>query len=83
VRLVTARFSNLPPTCRRGSARPPSQGTGPRSTLFIRNRRRARGPALIKGVPPALRRIRSNVHEAAQVMGADPSRVWREVDLRR
>ena len=38
------------------------------------------GPALTKNDPPALRRIRSNLHEAAPVMGADPSRAWREVD---
>jgi thiamine transport system permease protein len=39
------------------------------------------GPAPTKNDPPALHRIRSNLHEAAPVMGADPPRVWREVDL--
>ena len=38
------------------------------------------GPAPTKGAPPALRRIRSNLPEAALVMGADPPRVWREID---
>jgi len=38
-------------------------------------------PFVVRTITPALRSIRSNLHEAAQVMGADPSRVWREVDL--
>ena len=38
-------------------------------------------PFVVRTITPALRSIRSNLREAAQVMGADPSRVWREVDL--
>jgi thiamine transport system permease protein len=38
-------------------------------------------PFVVRTITPALRSIRSNLHEAAQVMGADSSRVWREVDL--
>jgi thiamine transport system permease protein len=38
-------------------------------------------PFVVRTITPALRSIRSNLREAAQVMGADPARVWREVDL--
>jgi thiamine transport system permease protein len=38
-------------------------------------------PFVVRTITPALRSIRSNLREAAQVMGADPSRIWREVDL--
>ncbi len=38
-------------------------------------------PFVVRTITPALRSIRSNLHEAAQVMGADSSRVWREIDL--
>jgi thiamine transport system permease protein len=38
-------------------------------------------PFVVRTITPALRSIRSNLREAAQVLGADPSRVWREVDL--
>ncbi|HTP09151.1 MAG TPA: iron ABC transporter permease [Anaerolineae bacterium] len=38
-------------------------------------------PFVVRTITPALRSIRSNLREAAQVMGANPSRVWREVDL--
>ncbi|CAG0928192.1 Putative 2-aminoethylphosphonate transport system permease protein PhnU [Thermoflexales bacterium] len=38
-------------------------------------------PFVVRTITPALRSIRSNLREAAAVMGADPSRVWREVDL--
>lgn len=38
-------------------------------------------PFVVRTITPALRSIRSNLHEAAQVMGADPARVWREIDL--
>jgi thiamine transport system permease protein len=38
-------------------------------------------PFVVRTITPALRSIRSNLREAAQVMGADSSRVWREIDL--
>jgi thiamine transport system permease protein len=38
-------------------------------------------PFVVRTITPALRSIRSNLREAAQVLGADPSRVWREIDL--
>jgi len=38
-------------------------------------------PFVVRTITPALRSIRSNLREAAQVMGADPARVWREIDL--
>jgi thiamine transport system permease protein len=38
-------------------------------------------PFVVRTITPALRSIRSNLHEAAQVLGADPARMWREVDL--
>jgi thiamine transport system permease protein len=38
-------------------------------------------PFVVRTITPALRSIRSNLREAAQVMGADPTRVWREIDL--
>jgi thiamine transport system permease protein len=38
-------------------------------------------PFVVRTITPALRSIRSNLREAAQVMGADPSHVWREIDL--
>lgn len=38
-------------------------------------------PFVVRTITPALRSIRSNLREAAAVMGADPARVWREVDL--
>ncbi len=38
-------------------------------------------PFVVRTITPALRSIRSNLREAAAVLGADPSRVWREIDL--
>jgi len=38
-------------------------------------------PFVVRTITPALRSIRSNLREAASVMGANPWRVWREVDL--
>jgi thiamine transport system permease protein len=38
-------------------------------------------PFVVRTITPALRSIRSNLREAAEVMGADPSHVWREIDL--
>jgi thiamine transport system permease protein len=38
-------------------------------------------PFVVRTITPALRGIRANLREAASVMGADPLRVWREVDL--
>ena len=38
-------------------------------------------PFVVRTITPALRSIRSSLREAAEVMGADPSRVWREIDL--
>lgn len=38
-------------------------------------------PFVVRTITPALRSIRSNLREAAEVMGADPARVWREIDL--
>lgn len=38
-------------------------------------------PFVVRTIAPALRSIRSNLREAASVMGANPWRVWREVDL--
>ena len=38
-------------------------------------------PFVVRTITPALRSIRSNLREAAAVMGANPLRVWREVDL--
>jgi thiamine transport system permease protein len=38
-------------------------------------------PFVVRTITPALRSIRSHLREAAQVMGADSSGVWREVDL--
>jgi thiamine transport system permease protein len=38
-------------------------------------------PFVVRTITPALRSIRSNLREAARVMGANPWRVWREVDL--
>jgi thiamine transport system permease protein len=38
-------------------------------------------PFVVRAITPALRSIRSNLREAAAVLGADPSRVWREIDL--
>ena len=38
-------------------------------------------PFVVRTITPALRGIRSNLREAAAVMGANPLRVWREVDL--
>ena len=38
-------------------------------------------PFVVRTITPALRSIRSNLREAASVMGADAWRVWREVDL--
>ncbi len=38
-------------------------------------------PFVVRTITPALRSIRSNLREAASVMGATPWRVWREVDL--
>jgi thiamine transport system permease protein len=38
-------------------------------------------PFVVRTITPALRSIRSNLREAAEVLGANPSRVWREVDL--
>ncbi|NTU65714.1 MAG: iron ABC transporter permease, partial [Chloroflexi bacterium] len=38
-------------------------------------------PFVVRTITPALRSIRSNLREAAEVMGADRSRVWREIDL--
>jgi thiamine transport system permease protein len=38
-------------------------------------------PFVVRTITPALRSIRSNLREAAEVMGADPTRVWREIDL--
>jgi thiamine transport system permease protein len=38
-------------------------------------------PFVVRTITPALRSIRSNLREAAQVLGADSSHVWREIDL--
>lgn len=38
-------------------------------------------PFVVRTITPALRSIRSNLREAAEVMGANPARVWREIDL--
>ena len=38
-------------------------------------------PFVVRTITPALRSIRSNLREAAATLGADPARVWREVDL--
>ncbi len=38
-------------------------------------------PFVVRTITPALRSIRSNLREAAAVLGANPSRVWREIDL--
>ena len=38
-------------------------------------------PFVVRTITPALRSIRSNLREAAAVLGADPARVWREIDL--
>lgn len=38
-------------------------------------------PFVVRTITPALRSIRSNLREAASVMGANPWHVWREVDL--
>jgi len=38
-------------------------------------------PFVVRTITPALRSIRTNLREAARVMGANPWRVWREVDL--
>ena len=38
-------------------------------------------PLVVRTITPALRSLRSNLREAASVLGATPWRVWREVDL--
>ena len=38
-------------------------------------------PFVVRTITPALCSIRSNLREAAGVMGANPWRVWREIDL--
>jgi thiamine transport system permease protein len=38
-------------------------------------------PFVVRTITPALRSIRSNLREAAGVLGANPWRVWREIDL--
>ena len=38
-------------------------------------------PFVVRTITPALRSIRSNLREAAEVLGADSARVWREIDL--
>jgi thiamine transport system permease protein len=38
-------------------------------------------PFVVRTITPALRSIRSNLREAASVLGASPLRVWREIDL--
>ncbi len=38
-------------------------------------------PFVVRTITPALRSIQSNLREAAEVMGANPARVWREIDL--
>ena len=38
-------------------------------------------PFVVRTITPALRSIQSNLREAAAVMGANPLRIWREVDL--
>jgi thiamine transport system permease protein len=38
-------------------------------------------PFVVRTITPALRSIRSNLREAAEMLGADSARVWREVDL--
>src|SRR5512139_2055845 len=38
-------------------------------------------PFVVRTITPALRSIRSNLREAAAVLGADSARAWREVDL--
>src|SRR5512136_533830 len=38
-------------------------------------------PFVVRTITPALRSIRSNLREAAEVLGANPTRVWREIDL--
>ena len=38
-------------------------------------------PFVVRTITPALRSIRSSLREAAEVLGANPARVWREIDL--
>jgi thiamine transport system permease protein len=38
-------------------------------------------PFVVRSITPALKSIRSNLREAAAVMGANPAKVWREIDL--
>ncbi len=38
-------------------------------------------PFVVRSITPALRSIRANLREAAAIMGANPMRVWREIDL--
>jgi thiamine transport system permease protein len=38
-------------------------------------------PFVVRSLLPMLRSIAPRLHEAAQVLGASPARVWREVDL--
>lgn len=38
-------------------------------------------PFVVRAVLPTIRSIRSSLRDAAAVLGASPSRVWREVDL--
>ncbi|HEY4690214.1 MAG TPA: iron ABC transporter permease [Anaerolineae bacterium] len=38
-------------------------------------------PFVVRTITPALRGIRASLREAAAVMGANPWRVWREIDL--
>lgn len=38
-------------------------------------------PLVIRSILPLLREIRANVREAAAMLGADPARVFREIDL--
>ena len=38
-------------------------------------------PFVVRSILPILRSIQPRLHEAAQVLGASPARVWREIDL--
>lgn len=38
-------------------------------------------PLVVRSITPALRSIRSNLREAAAIMGAAPINIWREIDL--
>jgi thiamine transport system permease protein len=38
-------------------------------------------PFVVRSILPILRSIQPRLREAAQVLGASPARVWREIDL--